>query len=290
MGTEREDIYTRVTNRIIEAMEAGAKGGRMPWHVTDAEHFSPVNAVSRKPYRGVNVLSLWAAAEEHGYPTGLWATYKQWGELGAQVRRGEKSSLVVFWSVTEGDDSTEQESDGKGERRFFARGYSVFNAAQVDGYTPPEMPKLPEAERIETAERFFQALRADLRHGGNRAFYSKGTDHIQLPPFEAFRDGVAYYAVLAHEATHWTGAKDRLDRDMTGRFGSDAYAAEELVAELGAAFLSAGLGLTVEPRADHAGYIASWLKVLKDDKRAIFTAASKAQQAVDWMYERQTGA
>jgi antirestriction protein ArdC len=287
MGTEREDIYTRVTNRIIEAMEAGAKGGRMPWHVTDAEHFSPINAVSRKPYRGVNVITLWATAAEHGYPTGIWATYKQWGELGAQVRRGEKSSLVVFWSVTEGDESADGEADGKGERRFFARGYSVFNAAQVDGYTPPEMPKLPAAERVEIAERFFQALRADLRHGGNRAFYSKGTDHIQLPPFEAFRDGVAYYAVLAHEATHWTGAKDRLDRDLSGRFGSDSYAAEELVAELGAAFLSAGLGLTVEPRADHAGYIASWLKVLKADNRAIFTAASKAQAAVDWMYERQ---
>jgi antirestriction protein ArdC len=286
METQTNDIYARVTDQIIAAMEAGAEGGRMPWHVTDSERFSPVNAASRKPYRGINVLALWAAAEARGYLTGLWGTYKQWRELGAQVRKGEKSSLVVFWNVTEADESEDAEGDEKGERRFFARGYPVFNAAQVDGYSPEPMPVLPEAERIGEAEAFFGALQADVRHGGNRACYRRETDHIQMPPFEVFRDAVAYYAVLAHEATHWTGAEQRLGRDLSGRFGSDAYAAEELVAELGAAFVCARLRLTVEPRADHAGYLGSWLRVLKNDKRAIFTAASKAQEAVDWMHDR----
>jgi antirestriction protein ArdC len=260
-----------------------------------------VNAVSGKPYRGVNVLALWAAADAMGYRSNEWATYKQWQEKGAHVRKGEKSSLVVFWKIgdAKGADSDETDDGGKVAeaeedrgRPILARGYVVFNADQVDGYTPkaaasPIPAQVQQQERIAHADQFFQALGADIRHGGNRAYYRPATDHIQMPPFEAFHDPIAYYAILGHEATHWTGPKHRLDRDLTGRFGNEAYAAEELIAELSAAFLSADLGLTNEPRPDHAAYVANWLKVLKNDNRAIFTAAGKAQQAVDYLHGLQ---
>jgi antirestriction protein ArdC len=141
-------------------------------------------------------------------------------------------------------------------------------------------------ERIAHAEEFFNRIGADLRHGGNRAFYTFNDDYIQMPPFAAFNDNVSYYSILAHEHTHWTAKESRCDRQLGKRFGDHAYAAEELIAELGAAFTCAHLGLSAEPREDHAQYLASWLKVLKADSRAIFTAASKAQQATDWMISR----
>ena len=289
MNTELKDLYQRVTDQIVKAIETGAADWKMPWHQTGSENFTPINALTKKPYRGVNILTLWAAADACGYPTGLWATYKQWQEMGAQVKKGEKATLVVFWKFS---DLENEDDAGEGEERedhthrgVFARGYSVFNAAQVDGYQVPAVPAISEAERIESAERFFSALGADIRHGGSRAYYSPTTDHIQMPPFGIFRDSIAYYAVLAHESTHWTGVAGRLNRDLSGRFGNESYAAEELVAELGAAFVCADLGLANEPRPDHAAYVASWLKVLRNDKRAIFTAASKAQAAADWMHE-----
>ena len=170
------------------------------------------------------------------------------------------------------------------------RGYSVFNAAQVDGYATPALPVLPEAERIDRAEAFFAALGADIRHGGSRACYVPSLDQIRMPLFAAFRDPVAYYATLAHEATHLTGHASRCNRHLRGRFGEEAYAAEELIAELGAAFVCADLALAPEPRPDHAAYVASWLRVLRGDKRAIFTAAAKAQQAADWMHAQQRAA
>jgi len=219
----------------------------------------------------------------------VWATYRQWAELGAQVRKGERASPVVFWKISdkdEQDDADEGAEDGR-RSRVFARGYSVFNAAQVDGYAAPALPVLPEAERIGHAEAFFAAIGADIRHGGARACYVPSLDQIRMPPFEAFRDPVAYYATLAHEATHLTGHTSRCARDLRGRFGEEAYAAEELIAELGAAFVCADLALAPEPRPDHAAYVASWLKVLRNDKRTIFTAAAKAQAAADWMHAKQ---
>lgn len=297
-STSHADIYQTVTDRIVAAIEAGAGEWRMPWHGEPGASAAvlPVNAVTKKPYRGVNVLNLWIAAQAAGYPAGIWATYKQWQDLGAQVRKGERATLIVFWKVFENDaDEDDADHEDGGEetgherRRFMARGYHVFNCAQVDGYEAPALPASPEEpERIETAEAFFAGLGADIRHGGNRAFYAPGPDFVQMPPFPAFREPAAYYATLAHEATHWTGHARRCNRDLKGRFGSDSYAAEELVAELGAAFLCATLGLASEPRPDHAAYIASWLKVLKQDKRAIFTAAGKAQEAADWMHARQS--
>ena len=300
----RADIYQRVTDQIVAAIEAGVDRWKMPWHTTQAENaVRPINAVSKKPYRGVNTLALWIAGSEQGYTSNEWATYKQWQEKGAQVRKGEKSQLVVFWKINNHDKDEEapdntpsngdEETNEGSNRRILAGGYSVFNVAQVDGYTPPALPQpLPVAtvagnERNALVETFFMATGASVQHGGNRAFYRPSSDHIQMPFFDAFFDPIDYYSTLGHETVHWTSAQHRLDRDLTGRFGSEAYAAEELVAELGAAFLCADLNLTNTPRPDHAAYVANWLKVLKDDNRAIFTAASKAQQAADYLHGLQ---
>jgi len=259
----------------------------MPWHTSGKFAFSPINITSGKPYRGINTVCLWAAAQAKGYDRGEWATYQQWQEHGAQVRKGERSTTVVFWKFANNAADTDgDESPNSGSRLLFTRGYSVFNAAQVDGYTPTPDADMPMPERIAHAEAFFQAIRADLRHGGNQAFYAPATDHIQMPPFQAFREGIAYYSTLAHEHTHWTAPTARCDRQLGKRFGDNAYAAEELIAELGAAFTCAHLGLSTEPREDHAAYIQSWLRVLKADSRAIFTAASKAQHATDWLIAR----
>jgi antirestriction protein ArdC len=249
-----------------------------------------MNAASKTSYRGVNVPVLWATADAAGYGTGLWATYKQWGEMGGQVRKGEQGTPVVYWKITKpserGDTDGEDEAGGGKRGSFFVRYYNVFNLAQVDGATLPAdtTPELPECERIAHAEAFIAALPGlDLRHGGGMAFYMPSQDRVQMPPFADFKNAEGYYSVLYHELTHWVGAKHRLDRDMTGRFGSAVYAAEELVAELGAAFICASQALSSEPRPDHAKYIQSWLQALKNDKRAIFTAAAKAQQAADWL-------
>ncbi|MER9559370.1 zincin-like metallopeptidase domain-containing protein [Mesorhizobium sp. M0323] len=287
----RNDIYERVTSQIIAAIEAGAADYRMPWHHNGSAISTPVNVSSRKTYRGVNAIALWAAAHATGYPAGIWGTYRQWQALGAQVRKGERGHLVVFWKIADRDSDTERQDGGEDRdgpaRRMFARGYTVFNCAQVDGYTPPEMPVLPEIERIGHAERFCAALGIDIRHGGSQACYSPVTDHVQMPEFACFRDALAYYAVLLHECGHASGASHRLDRDLSGRFGSAAYAMEECTVELLSAMICADLNLSVEPRPDHASYVASWLEVLRSDKRAIFTAAAKAQEIADWMHAQQ---
>jgi antirestriction protein ArdC len=288
-SAEKRDVYASVTAQIVTAIENGVGSWRMPWHTSGRFAFSPINVTSKKPYRGINTVCLWAAAQAKGYEGGVWATYQQWQERGAQVRKGEKATTVVFWKFA--NSAGESQDDGSetpasGSRLLFTRGYSVFNAAQVDDYTPPPDADMPMPERIKRAEAFFSSVGADVRNGGNQAFYSPATDHIQMPPFAAFGEGVAYYSVLSHEHTHWTASGARCNRELGKRFGDNAYAAEELIAELGAAFTCAHLGLSTEPRADHAQYLASWLKVLKADKRAIFTAASKAQQACDWMIQR----
>ena len=290
---ERKDVYERVTGQIVATIEAGLARGddRLPWHHDGQATTRPVNVASHRACRGANVVALWAAAELASYPTGLWGTYRHWAELGARVRKGEKATSVVFWKI--GDENKEAgEEDGEGEvsgrgRRFFACGYSVFNVSQVEGYVAPAMKVLPEAARIAHAERFCANLAIEVRHGGNRACYVPSKDLVRIPPFAVFRAVGGYYAVLLHEQGHASGARHRLDRDLSGRFGSAAYAMEEVVVELASAMACAELGLSLEPRPDHACYIASWLEVLRADKRAIFTAAGKAQEIADWMDARQ---
>ncbi len=288
-NNERQDIYTRITTAIVAELEKGARPWVKPW---SAEHAA--GRITRplrhngQPYSGINILSLWASATVHGFAAPIWMTYRQATELGAHVRKGEKGSPVVYAnSITR----TEEAGDGSGEVEreiHFLKGYTVFNVEQIDGlpaqYTAIAEPRLDPVARIERAEAFFAATGAVIGHGGNRAFYRPATDSIQMPPFEAFRDAESYYATLAHETTHWTGHESRLPREFGSKqFGSEGYAMEELVAELGAAFLCADLDLTLEPRPDHADYIAHWLTVLKADNRAIFTAASHAQRAADFV-------
>ena len=285
-ATEKPDVYSRVTSQIINAIEQGVSNWRMPWHTSGKFAFSPINVTSKKPYRGVNTVCLWAAAQAKGYERGEWGTYQQWQERGAQVRKGEKATLVVFWKFANNAAETDDDTPKSGSRLLFTRGYSVFNAAQVDGYTPKADADTPIEQRIASAEQFFQRINARVVHLGNRAFYSPDTDTITLPPFPAFFTAMDYYSTRAHETGHWTAKAERCNRELGKRFGDNAYSAEELVAELTAAFTMAHLGLSSEPRPDHAQYIASWLRVLKADKRAIFTAASKAQQAADYLVQQ----
>jgi antirestriction protein ArdC len=290
MEQNKADIYGRITSHVIEAIVAGAGAYRMPWHVTDADTFAPTNAASGRPYRGVNVLSLWSAAAVRGYASGLWATYRQWCALGAQVRRDAKATPVVFWNIT--DKAGREVADhaiGRmpaRDRLFLARGYSVFNAAQVDGFFPRPHRAPDEESGATPAEAFFRRLGPNVRHGGSSACYLPGVDLILMPRFESFREPAAYYSTLAQEATRWTGAPHRLNRDLKLKYASEGYAMEELVAELGAAFLCASLKIPVTPRPDHAAYIAGWLEVLRRDRRAVFAAASQAQRAADWMTKR----
>ena len=290
MGVEKQDIYTRITNQIVSHLEHGVRPWIKPWN---AEHTA--GRISRplrhngKPYRGINVLSLWSSAMAQNFAAPIWMTFKQATELDGQVRKGEKGSLVVYAdSITRKE--TDQETGDEVEREIpFLKGYTVFNVEQIDGlpavYYAKATQHLDPVRRIERADGYYVALGAVIGHGGNRAYYSITKDTIQMPLFASFRDAESYYATLAHECIHWTGSTSRLNRDFGGhRFASAGYAVEELVAELGAAFLCADLELSLEPREDHASYIASWLEVLAQDNRAVFTAAAHAERAAEYIH------
>lgn len=298
--TSKPDVYQRVTDTIVAALEKGAGDWSFPWRRDSAANGIPVNAITKTSYHGVNVIMLWAQSAERGWPS-KWASYRQWQSRGAQVRRGERGSLVIFYKTLErhkrddgGSVVTDDDGNAKIERLYLARASTIFNAEQVDGYEPPAVDNDgPAVSPIERAEAFVANTGAVVRHGGARAYYRPSGDCIQMPPVEAF-NGTAtstategYYGTLLHELTHWSGHEKRCDRDLSNRFGSSAYAAEELVAELGAAFLCASLQISQQPRPDHAQYIQNWLQVLKGDKRAIFTAASKASQAADFLKSLQ---
>jgi antirestriction protein ArdC len=292
--TTRTDIYTRVTNSIIADLEKGIRPWLKPWN---AEHAAgritrPLR-VGGQPYKGINVMMLWASAMTQNFAAPIWMTFKQAQERNANVRKGSKGSLVVYADrITR----TETTSDGQESERdiYFMKGYTVFNVEQIEGlpahFYAPAAPQLDTARRIEAADRFFASTGADIRHGGNQAYYAATPDYVQMPPFVSFKDAESYYATLAHEMTHWTKHPARLDRDFgRKKFGDEGYAREELVAEIGAAFLCCDLGITPEPRDDHATYLGHWLKVLKEDRRAIFQAAAHAQRAVDFQHNLQPG-
>jgi antirestriction protein ArdC len=292
MSNERQDVYTRITGKIIADLEQGVRTWMKPWNAgnTAGRITRPLrhNGVA---YSGINILMLWAEAMDKGFAAPIWMTFKQALELKANVRKGEKGSLVVY-----ANSITRTEEDDKGEESereiHYMKGYTVFNVEQIEGL-PEHYYGKPEAtatlvERISHAEAFFAATKADIRYRGDRAFYSNDGDYIQMPVIEAFRDAESFYATLAHESTHWTKHPSRLDRSFGRKsWGDEGYAREELVAELASAFLCADLGLTPEVRDDHASYIASWLTVLKNDKRAIFSAAAHAQKAVEFLHGLQ---
>ncbi len=259
------DIYQTVTDRIVAAVEANPAKPEMPWPRSGLSTLLPTNAATGKTYRGINIVGLWAEAQLRGSPYAVWSSYKQWQEIGAQVRKGEKAAFGVFYKDYEVDpDPAKPDDDGK---RVVAKASTVFNANQVDGYTPAEPPPtLPPLERDARIEAFIAATKADIRSGGESAFYRPSTDHIQMPDENLFRNpdtqtrSTDWYSVIFHELGQWRGAEKRLNRQFGKRFGDQAYCVEELVGKLTSAFVSTSLGLTPTPRADHAQYIAHFLE------------------------------
>jgi antirestriction protein ArdC len=275
------DLYATVTNKIIAALEAGTAPWVQPWSTGHGSAL-PANLSSSRPYRGINVLLLNMQQMAHGYSLNRWLTFQQAKALGANVRKGEHGTGIVFFKMLERDEA----ANDPGTRRVIPllRSFTVFNAAQVDGL--PEAltatPALPDGwTPVGAADELLERSGATIRHGGDRAFYRPSDDSIQMPHKATFAQAHRYYNVALHELTHWTGAESRCNRELRGRQHIDAYAFEELVAEMGAAFLSSYCGL---PGAlQHPSYIAHWLTALKNDKRLIFTAASAAQKAADFL-------
>jgi antirestriction protein ArdC len=269
-----------ITAAIVKRLEAGTRPWVQPW--TGASVSRPLRAC-RTPYQGINVLWLWMAAEAAGHTSPFWMTYRQSQLLGAQVRKGERGTLAIFYRAYEAEQPERGDEEAGDRTRRVLKSFTVFNACQVDGlperFFPQPRPAPPATERHAAVEAFFAAIPAKVRQVGAEAFYSPVLDQVTMPELTLFNDLDHYHATLAHELSHWTGHESRLARALGGRFGSDAYAMEELVAELSASILGAELGLPVAHLDHHASYLASWLKVLKGDSRAILTVAGKAEEA-----------
>ena len=283
--SKRLDLYESVTASIIAAIENMEQGEayEMPWMNGEMEF--PRNAAKGHFYRGINVLILWIEQVSRKLENPYWATYKQWTEMGAQVRKGEKSTTICFYNQYE----KESESGEEGRKVWYMKAHRVFHVSQVEGWEAPAKQEKSVFESLADAEAKIAATGAVIQHGHVTAFYRPAGDIIGMPApehFVATKYSTAqenYYSTLLHELTHWTGAKHRLQREMGKRFGDHQYAFEELVAELGAAFACTAMGIVAAPRQDHAHYMVSWLKALKSDKKFIFTAASHAQKAVDYI-------
>jgi antirestriction protein ArdC len=277
-----------ITAAIIQRLDAGTRRWVRPW--TGASVSRPLRACGT-PYQGINVLWLWMAADAAGHASPFWITYRQSQLLGGQVRKGERGTVAIFYRASQGEQADEGE-EGEGSRtRRVLKSFTVFNVCQIDGlparFFPEPRPLPPPTKRDSALESFFAAIPARLRHDGGEAFYSPVLDQVTMPDPGLFRDLDHYRATLAHELSHWTGHESRLARQLGSRFGSEAYAMEELVAELSSAMLGAELGLPVAHLDHHASYLASWLKVLKADSRAILTVAAKAEEAASLL--RQLG-
>ena len=272
---------TRITQEIIARLESGTKPWIKPWRGVPVSR--PLRACGI-PYRGMNVFWLWMVADMCGYASPFWMTYNQAKELGAQVRKGEKSTIAIFYKSYTKEVEAPETGEKTDESRRVLKAYPVFNADQVEGlperFHPAATLEVVEPEgRQAELDSFFARIPAVLRHQGDEAYYEPVADRVTMPPAHLFSGFDHYYATLAHELSHWTGHASRLDRNLKNRFGSAAYAAEELIAELSSAMLGAELGLPVTHLDSHASYIEHWLKLLKQDDRAILTAAAKAEEA-----------
>lgn len=281
--------YKEITAKIIDQMET--HGARWVKPFSDAKGGLPINATTGNYYRGINVMLL-------GFCGGYWASYKQWNDRGYQVAKGQRGTQIVFFKKIK---ITDEET---GEPRMIPmlKTYTVFESSQLNPdvkefIAPPQPTFEDETDLIEAADEWVAATGADIRHSERgSAFYQPGTDHIHMPNRECFTATETstatqcYYSTLFHELTHWTGHKDRTDRIKSARYGSPKYAFEELVAELGAAYQSALLGVSIEPRPDHAHYLAGWIQCLKDEPKAIFKAATLAQEALDFIINLQPAA
>ena len=306
--TTRASLYDEVTGRIIAELEAGRVPWVQPWGHPEAGGGTagaglPRNALTARHYSGVNVLILWGAVIEHGFPSQGWLTFKQALEAGGAVRKGERGTTVVYadrftpeaekaraveTGGGEGDPGSLRGSDTRRAKTIpFLKRFTVFNVAQCEGLRPglaPDPIPLPERQIVPIAEEVIAASGIAFRVGGNRAFYVPAQDYVQVPPQPAFFEQINYYRTCLHELCHGTGHPTRLNRNLANRFGSKDYAREELIAEMGSAFLCAALGIV--PTVRHADYLGSWLDVLREDNRAIFRAASAASKAADWLLAR----
>jgi antirestriction protein ArdC len=279
------ETYDRLVASFIEQLSNGVAPWTKPWSDSGFDPTMPHNAVSGRSYHGVNVWLLWGAAQALGYPSNAWLTYHQASTLGGHVRKGEHGQLVILWKRYTKLDATKADDDPERERSFLLmRGYTVFNVAQCEGL-PEKFSEKAEPKPIDIGEddvaKFIAALGSDLRHGGDRAFYSPTHDFVQMPNPEQFRDRADYLSTNLHEHAHWSGHDSRLARTFGARFGDQAYAMEELVAEMTSAFLCATLG--IEGKLQHAEYLANWAKTLGEHRTALWTAASKASAAAEYL-------
>jgi len=291
---DKKSIHEQVTDSILALLEKGTLPWRRPWQTSGTALAVPANVISKRPYHGINRVILWTSALVAGYPTHAWATYRQIQEAGGQVRKGEKGTRVMLYRPLEQNDendatgSEEGETEGKDAKPSrIARVFTVFNLAQCDGLAAPEQSETVSADPIPAAREFLANVNARVQYGGDRACYIPSLDLIQLPPLEAFTSAEAFFATSLHEHVHFSGHPSRLNRlEKWAPFGSEAYACEELVAELGAAFLCAELSIKGELE-HHASYLQNWLGVLKQDKTALFRAAADASRAAEYLHSLQ---
>ncbi len=293
MKKQKRDVYQEVTDQIIELLERGVRPWSQRWNNTGGNALAGAGLPLRsngQPYQGINVLLLWIAQDRAGYESPQWMTFKQAKAIGANVRKGEKGTSIVFFSPIE----RENKKTGEKEKFAVVKSYCVFNLDQIENL--PERYQIIHPENVtpdielpdnqNACDVALYASGAVVKHGGDRAFYRPSDDSVHMPRFEQFKSPDAYTATLAHELIHWTGSEKRLKRDLKNSFGTTDYAKEELVAELGAAFTCARFGVAAESREDHASYLASWLKALRNDKKCIMQAAAKAQAATNYLFEQ----
>lgn len=280
VGNEKmkADLYTEITEQIIQLMEEGKCGNGIKWD--KGNNGLPSNFETKQNYSGVNVLLLWDAIYKNGYSCSQWLTYKQANDMGGQVKKGSKGVRCIFFNHIEKES---KENPQEIERIPFIKPFTVFNIEQIEGLVNEQQEK---SFCDETAEHILKGSGANIIEIGTKAMYVPSKDTIFMPERHLFEDSKSFYAVAFHELTHWTGSKDRLNRDFSGRFGSESYAVEELVAELGASFLCSDMGFTSQTLPDHASYIENWVSVLKKDKRAIFTASSQASKAHTYIKQK----
>jgi antirestriction protein ArdC len=293
----RKDMYQEVTALIIEALENDVRPWVQPWG--DAPALSMPLRHNGEAYNGINVLILWSIAQKKGFSNPYWMTYRQAQELGGQVRKGEKAAPVFYAGKLKlnedgSKDNDPAEDDADGRIIHYMKSYAVFNAAQIDGlpdrYAPAPLPVIAQEDmqRIPEADLFLTRTGADIRNGESRAYFDILADYIALPDFAAFKSVHGFYSTAFHELAHWSGHKSRLDRiEKADSRRSKEYAFEELIAEISAAFLCADHGIATDFEGQHVAYIQSWIQLLKDDKKAIFRAASMAQKAADYLHGLQ---
>ncbi len=294
---KKHDIHQEITNQIISLLDTvNIQDYQAPFAGLVSQGM-PINPTTKNHYKGVNILALWFNQQDKEFTSNKWATYKQWKEIGAQVRKGEKSSQIIFYKTLTTEEKNEA-GDTEEHKIPMLKLYNVFNANQVDDFDDTAAITINDTDLvkpIEVADQFCKNTKADIRHGKTSAYYDPVADYIGIPDTIAFQDTQTasatenYYSTLLHELTHLTGSKRRLGRFKQYKENKQDYAFEELVAELGAAFMCASLNITQSGREDHAQYIKGWLKALKDDKRHIFKAAAQANKAVEYLNDLQKG-